>query len=55
MKRALQREKFLGVGDPGTLWWRPRGARTYAPFTAADLDALRARFVAAGNAGRLAD
>ena len=53
LKRALRREKFLldRVADP--LFWRPRGADTFRPFTAADLDALRARFAAAGYADRL--
>jgi fatty-acyl-CoA synthase len=53
LKRALRREKFLldRVADP--LYWRPRGAEVFTPFTAADLAALRARFAAAGYADRL--
>ncbi len=53
LKRALRRDKFLldRVSDP--IYWRPRGADTFRRFTAADLDALRARFLAAGYADRL--
>jgi len=53
VKRALRREKFLvdRIGDP--LFWRRRGADAFAPFTATDLDALRARFTNAGYADRL--
>lgn len=53
VKRTLRREKFLldRVADP--LFWRPRGAGAFRPFTAADLDALRQRFLAAGYADRL--
>jgi fatty-acyl-CoA synthase len=55
LKRALRREKFLldRVADP--IFWRPRGADSFRPFTAADLDTLRARFTAAGYADRLED
>src|SRR6185503_6979848 len=53
VKRALRREKFLvdRVADP--LYWRPRGAAAFAPFTAKDLAGLRTRFVNAGYADRL--
>jgi fatty-acyl-CoA synthase len=53
VKRALRREKFLvdRVADP--LYWRPRGAAAFAPFTAQDLAGLRTRFVNAGYADRL--
>jgi len=53
LKRALRRDKFLldRVADP--LFWRPRGADSFRPFTATDLASLRARFVAAGYADRL--
>ena len=53
VKRALRREKFLvdRIADP--LYWRPRGASTFTPFTATDLAALRDRFRAAGYADRL--
>ncbi|MBX3023567.1 AMP-binding protein [bacterium] len=53
LKRTLRREKFLldRVADP--LYWRPRGAETFAPFTAADLQTLRTRFANAGYADRL--
>ncbi len=53
VKRTLRREKFL-VGrlrDP--LYWRPRGAEVFAPFTGDDLAALRTRFASAGYADRL--
>lgn len=53
LKRELVREKFLGVDGPDPLYWRPRGAAAFTPFTAADLTALQARFAAAGNAARL--
>jgi fatty-acyl-CoA synthase len=53
LKRELQREKFLGVGGPDPLWWRPRGEATFRPFGAGDLAALRARFERAGNLARL--
>ena len=55
VKRALRREKFLldRVADP--LFWRPRGADAFAPFTSSDLDQLRTRFVSAGYADRLDD
>jgi fatty-acyl-CoA synthase len=53
VKRELQREKFLGVDGPGALWWRPRGAASYRPFTRDDLETLRAQFVRSGNADRL--
>ncbi len=53
LKRDLQREGFLGVGGADPLWWRPRGAATYEPFTAEALSILRERFARAGNLGRL--
>jgi fatty-acyl-CoA synthase len=52
-KRALQREKFLAHGPEEAVWWRPRGADAFRPFTAADLAVLRERFAAAGNLARL--
>jgi fatty-acyl-CoA synthase len=53
LKRALRRDKFLldRLDDP--IFWRPRGADAFAPFTAADLIALRERFARAGYADRL--
>jgi len=55
LKRVLRREKFLidRIGDP--VYWRPRGAPTFTPFTAADLAALRERFRRAGHVERLED
>jgi len=55
LKRALRREKFLldRVADP--LFWRPRGATAFRPFTTADLASLRERFSKAGYADRLED
>jgi fatty-acyl-CoA synthase len=52
-KRTLQREGFTDVGGSDTVWWRPRGAAHYRPFTATDLGALREQFARAGNAARL--
>jgi fatty-acyl-CoA synthase len=53
MKRVLRKEKFLldRVTDP--VYWRPRGAETFEPFTPADLAALRQRFERAGQQHRL--
>lgn len=53
LKRLLRREKFLidRIGDP--VYWRPRGAAEYRPFTAADLAGLRDRFERAGYGDRL--
>jgi fatty-acyl-CoA synthase len=53
LKRVLRREKFLvdRIADP--LYWRPRGAVTFQPFTKDDLATLRSRFDAAGYADRL--
>jgi fatty-acyl-CoA synthase len=53
VKRSLRREGFRvdRVGDP--IFWRPRGADAFVPFTAADLEALRSRFARAGYADRL--
>jgi len=53
LKRELQREKFLGVGGPDPLWWRPRGEAAFRPFGAGDLATLRERFRRAGNLHRL--
>ncbi|HXJ36925.1 MAG TPA: AMP-binding protein [Candidatus Eisenbacteria bacterium] len=53
LKRDLQREGFLGVGGADPLWWRPRGAAAYEPFTIEALSILRERFARAGNLGRL--
>src|SRR5262245_6286011 len=55
LKRELVREKFLGVAGPAALYWRPRGATTYVPFTAEDLEIVRSRFERAGNRARLED
>jgi fatty-acyl-CoA synthase len=52
-KRALQRDGFIRGAAADTLWWRPRGAAHYRPFTADDLAALREQFARAGNAARL--
>jgi hypothetical protein len=53
LKRVLRREKFLAdrIADP--LYWRPRGATTFQPFTKDDLATLRKRFDHAGYADRL--
>lgn len=53
VKRTLRREKFLvdRLADP--IFWRPRGAEVFQPFTAADLARVRERFVRAGYADRL--
>lgn len=53
LKRVLRREKFLidRIQDP--VYWWPRGAHEFRPFTPAELDALRLRFERAGNLGRL--
>jgi fatty-acyl-CoA synthase len=53
LKRVLRREKFLidRIADP--VYWRPRGASAFQPFTANDLAALRQRFARAGHADRL--
>jgi fatty-acyl-CoA synthase len=53
MKRELQREGFLGLEGPDSLWWRPRGADGYRSFVASDLEALRQHFARAGNLTRL--
>src|SRR5262244_4171869 len=55
LKRELVREKFLGVGGTDALYWRPRGATMYVPFTAEDLETVRSRFERAGNRARLED
>lgn len=52
-KRALQRDGFTGAGAADSLWWRPRGAERYRPFTTDDVAALRAQFARAGNSARL--
>jgi len=53
LKRALRREKFLvdRIADP--VYWRPRGAAEFRPFTVDDLGVLRERFQRAGYADRL--
>ncbi len=53
LKRTLRREKFLAdrIADP--VYWRPRGAAEFRPFTVDDLAALRERFERAGYADRL--
>jgi fatty-acyl-CoA synthase len=53
LKRVLRREKFLidRITDP--VYWRPRGAAEFQPFTSGDLAALRERFERAGHGGRL--
>ena len=53
LKRVLRREKFLVDRLSDTVYWRPRGASEFRPFTRADLAALRARFELAGHADRL--
>ncbi len=52
-KRDLQRDGFVAVDASDALWWRPRGADAYRPFTPDDVATLRAQFAAAGNLGRL--
>ena len=53
LKRVLRREKFLidRITDP--VYWRPRGASEFRPFTRDDLAMLRTRFERAGYADRL--
>ncbi len=53
LKRVLRREKFLvdRITDP--VYWRPRGATVFQPFSVDDLAALRGRFERAGYADRL--
>ena len=48
LKRVLRREKFLvdRISDP--VYWRPRGASEFRPFTRDDLATLRTRFERAG-------
>jgi fatty-acyl-CoA synthase len=46
VKRDLVRERWEAA-DP--IWWRPGRELAYVPFTAADADALREQFVAAGR------
>jgi fatty-acyl-CoA synthase len=53
VKRALQHEGVVRVAPPDVVWWRPRGAETYRPFTTDDLAALREQFARAGNQARL--
>ena len=53
LKRVLRREKFLVDRIADAVYWRPRGAPAFRPFTRDDLAALQARFVRAGNAHRL--
>ncbi len=45
----LQREAF----QADAIFWRPRAAPAFRPFTAADLTALREQFRRAGNLARL--
>jgi fatty-acyl-CoA synthase len=40
-KRPLRRDAWL---TDDAIWWRPVGAKTYTPLTAADRDALREQF-----------
>ncbi len=54
VKRELQHEGFVRAAAPDTIWWWPRGATRYRPFTADDLTTLRAQFERAGNLARLA-
>jgi fatty-acyl-CoA synthase len=53
LKRTLRREKFLvdRITDP--VYWRPRGASDFRPFTRDDLAQLRERFARAGYADRM--
>ncbi len=53
LKRVLKRDKFLvdRLADP--VYWRPRGANEFRPFTRDDLSVLRERFAQAGHADRL--
>ena len=53
LKRVLRREKFLVDRIPDPVYWRPRGAKQFLPFTRDDLAALRTRFERAGYADRL--
>jgi fatty-acyl-CoA synthase len=53
LKRVLRREKFLVDRLSDTVYWRPRGATEFRPFTGVDLAALRMRFERAGHADRL--
>jgi len=51
-KRALQSQKFSHVGED-VIYWRPRGADAFSPFTAEDLRRLREQFARAGSLARL--
>jgi fatty-acyl-CoA synthase len=53
LKRQLRTQKFLpdATGDP--IYWRPRGAASFRPFSTEDLRVLRRRFEDAGQAHRL--
>jgi fatty-acyl-CoA synthase len=53
LKRVLRREKFLVDRISDSVYWRPRGATEFRPFSLADLAAVRARFERAGYADRL--
>jgi len=53
LKRVLRREKFLVDRIADAVFWRPRGASEFRPFTRDDLAALRTRFERAGYADRL--
>jgi hypothetical protein len=52
LKRVLRREKFLVDRIADTVFWRPRGASEFRPFTHDDLAALRTRFERAGYVDR---
>jgi acyl-CoA synthetase (AMP-forming)/AMP-acid ligase II len=53
LKRVLRREKFLIDRIRDAVYWRPRGAGEFRPFTLDDLAILRERFQRAGYADRL--
>lgn len=53
LKRVLRREKFLVDRFTDVVYWRPRDARAFHPFTTDDLATLRERFNRAGYADRL--
>ncbi|HXQ23388.1 MAG TPA: AMP-binding protein [Candidatus Acidoferrales bacterium] len=53
LKRVLGREKFLVDRISDAVFWRPRGATEFRPFTRDDLAALRVRFEQAGYLDRL--
>jgi acyl-CoA synthetase (AMP-forming)/AMP-acid ligase II len=53
LKRLLRREAFLLDQTRDPIYWRPRGASRFEPFTPEALAALRQRFERAGNLQRL--